>query len=152
MFLGYGFNESVTSSLIGEPLLNRFGLSYNKDEAVFVQNPQSDEHTMLRQTTIANILDTLKNNFDNGQKNIWLYEIGKTYFIKKPADKIDSGVEENQILSGVMTGDTNQNLWKKQSKVDFYTLKGYLESLFELLNISNRVKLNPTDNCSWLHP
>lgn len=152
LFLGYGFNESVTSSLIGEPLLNRFGLSYNKDEAVFVQNPQSDEHTMLRQTTIANILDTLKNNFDNGQKNIWLYEIGKTYFIKKPADKIDSGVEENQILSGVMTGDTNQNLWKKQSKVDFYTLKGYLESLFELLNISNRVKLNPTDNCSWLHP
>ena len=64
MFLGYGFNEAMTSSLIGEPLLNQFGLSYKKEEAVFVQNPQSEDHTMLRQTTIANILSTLKYNLD----------------------------------------------------------------------------------------
>lgn len=152
MFLGYGFNEAVTSSLIGEPLLKQFGISYNKEEAVFVQNPQSEEHTMLRQTTIANILNTLKSNFDNGQKNIWLYELGKTYFIKKPAEKIDSGVEENQMVSGVITGDTNQNLWKKLQKADFYTLKGVMESLFTLLNISNRVKLSLADDCEYLHP
>ena len=152
MFLGYGFNEAMTSSLIGEPLLKQFGLSYNKEEAVFVQNPQSEDHTMLRQTTIANMLSTLKYNFDNGQKNIWLYEMGKTYFIKKPAEKIDSGVEENQMVSGVITGDTNQNLWKKGEKVDFYTLKGILESLFNLLNIAGRVKLNPADDCEYLHP
>ncbi len=152
LFLGYGFNEAVTSSLIGEPLLKQFGLSYNKDEAVFVQNPQSEEHTMLRQTTIANMLNTLKSNFDNGQKNIWLYELGKTYFIKKPAEKIDSGVEENQMISGVITGDTNQNLWKKLPKADFYTLKGVMESLFALLNISGRVKLAPAEDCEYLHP
>lgn len=152
LFLGYGFNEAITSSLIGEPLLNQFGLSYNKEAAVFVQNPQSDEHTMLRQTTIANILNTIKYNFDNGQKNIWLYEIGKTYFIKEPATQKDSGVEENQILSGAMTGDTNMNLWKQPSKVDFYTLKGIMESLFTTLNLQNRIKLVPSDNCEYLHP
>lgn len=152
LFLGYGFNEAVTSSLIGEPLLKQFGLSYNKEEAVFVQNPQSEEHTMLRQTTIANMLNTLKYNFDNGQKNIWLYELGKTYFIKKPAEKIDSGVEENQMISGLITGDTNQNLWKKLPKADFYTLKGVMESLFALLNISGRVKLSQAEDCEYLHP
>ena len=152
LFIGYGFNEAMTSSLVGEPLLKQFGLSYNKDEAVYVQNPQSDEHTMLRQTTIANVLSTLKYNFDNGQKNIWLFETGKTYFIKKPAEKIDSGVEENQMISGVMTGDTNSNLWKKLPKVDFYTLKGIMESLFTLLNISGRVKLSPAEDCEYLHP
>ena len=152
LFLGYGFNEAMTSSLIGEPLLNQFGLSYKKDEAVFVQNPQSEDHTMLRQTTIANILSTLKYNFDNGQKNIWLYEMGKTYFIKQEATEKDSGVEENQVVSGVITGDTNTNLWKKSQKVDFYTLKGVLESLFELLGLSNRVKLNPATDCEYLHP
>ncbi len=152
LFLGCGFNEAMTSSLIGEPLLNQFGLTYNKEQAVFVQNPQSDEHTMLRQTLIANILSTLKSNFDNGQKNVWLYEIGKTYFIKSPATQTDSGVEENLTLSGVITGDTNQNLWKKQNKTDFYFVKGILESLFELLNISSRVKLSPADDCSYLHP
>ena len=152
MFLGFGFNEAMTSSLIGEPLLNQFGLSYNKEQAVFVQNPQSEDHTMLRQTTIANMLSTLKMNFDNGQKNVWLYELGKTYFIKKPAEKIDSGVEENLMISGIMTGETNNNLWKKLPSTDFYTLKGYLESLFALLNISGRVKLNPSNECSYLHP
>ncbi len=152
MFTGYGFNEAVTSSLIGEPLLKQFGLSYNKNEAVFVQNPQSDEHTMLRQNTIVNILNTLKTNIDNGQKNIWLYEIGKTYFIKKPATNMDSGVEENQMISGVMTGETNQNLWKNNPKVDFYTLKGVMDSLFNLLKISSRIKLMPAEDCTYLHP
>ncbi len=152
LMLGYGFNEAVTSSLIGEPLLNQFGLTYDKNTAVFVQNPQSDEHTMLRQTTVGNILNTLKYNIDNGQKNVWLYEIGKTYFIKSPAEKINSGVEENQILSGVITGETNQNLWKKIPKSDFYTLKGVMDSLFSLLNISSRIKLSPAQDCEYLHP
>ena len=152
LFLGYGFNEAMTSSLIGEPLLNQFGLSYNKEQAVFVQNPQSEDHTMLRQTTIANILSTLKYNFDNGQKNIWLYEMGKTYFIKEAATEKDSGVEENRVVSGIITGDTNNNIWKKHGKVDFYTLKGVMESLFELLGISGRVKLNPAEDCEYLHP
>ncbi len=152
LFLGYGFNEAMTSSLIGEPLLNQFGLPYKKEEAVFVQNPQSDEHTMLRQTTIANILAALKSNFDNGQKDIWLYELGKTYFIKAPATQKDSGVEENQMISGVITGETNNNLWKKLPKADFYTLKGIMESLFDLLNLSSRIKLSPADDCEYLHP
>ncbi|MBE7705211.1 MAG: phenylalanine--tRNA ligase subunit beta [Cyanobacteria bacterium SIG29] len=152
LFLGYGFNEAVTSSLIGEPLLNQFGLSYEKDKAVFVQNPQSEDHTMLRQTTIANMLSTLKLNFDNGQKNIWMYELGKTYFIKDAATEKDSGVEENQIISGIMTGDTNNNLWKKLPKTDFYTLKGVMESLFEKLGLSNRVKLSTGEDCEYLHP
>ena len=153
LFLGYGFNEAVTSSLIGEPLLNQYGLTYEKDKAVFVQNPQSEEHTMLRQTTIGNILNTVKSNFDNGQKNIWIYEIGKTYFIKNPATQKDSGVEENQVVSGAITGDTNNNLWKKETdKVDFYTLKGVMDSLFRMLNLQNRIKLAPADNCEYLHP
>ena len=81
-----------------------------------------------------------------------MYETGKTYFIKKPAEKIDSGVEENQMISGIMTGDTNSNLWKKSSNIDFYTLKGVMESLFNLLNISGRIKYSPADDCEYLHP
>lgn len=152
MFLGFGFNEAVTSSLIGEPLLNQFDLKYDKEKAVFVQNPQSDEHTMLRQTLIANILNTVKMNYDNGQKNVWLYEIGKTYFITAPATKTDSGVEENIMLSGVITGDTNSNLWKNTGSVDFFTLKGYMESLFDKLKLTSRIKLSPAKDCDYLHP
>lgn len=152
LFLGYGFDEAVSSSLIGEPLLNQFGLSFDKDKAVYVNNAQSEDHTMLRQTVIANMLQILKNNFDNGQKNVRLYETGRVFFIETPASVRDSGVKETRMLSGVMSGDINNNLWIKHNKVDFYTLKGVIESLFNMLNIAGRIKLAPADDCEYLHP
>ena len=60
MFLGSGFYEAVNSSLIGEPLLKEFMLDYDKEKAVKVTNPQSEDHTMLRQTLIPNILTNTK--------------------------------------------------------------------------------------------
>lgn len=152
MFLGYGFDEAITSSLIGEPLLKQYGLTYSKEKAVCVHNAQSEDHTMLRQTLIANMLQTIKNNFDNGQKNLWLYEIGKIFLKENEATEKDSGVKESRILAGVVSGDIHNNLWRKHIKTDFYTLKGVLDSLFNLLGLSNRIRLNPADDCEYLHP
>ncbi len=152
ILIGFGFNEITTSSLIGEPLLNQFGLTFDKEKAVYVQKPQSDEHTMLRQTTIANILNTIKFNFDNGQKDIWVYESGKTYTIQQTPTEKDSGVKETHVLSGALTGDSNCNLWKKRQKPDFYVLKGIIENLFSVLKISSRIKIIPSQNCEYLHP
>ncbi len=152
LFLGYGFDEAVTSSLIGEPLLNQFGLSYSKDKAVCVQNAQSEDHTMLRQTLIANMLQTVKNNFDNGQKNIWMYEIGKIFLKENDANEKDSGVKESRMIAGFVSGDIHNNLWRKHLKTDFYTLKGVIDAFIDLLGLSNRVKLSPADDCEYLHP
>lgn len=152
LFIGYGFYEAMTSSLIGEPLLSQFDLSYNKEKAVCVQNAQSEDHTMLRQTLIANMLQTVKNNFDNGQKNVWLYEIGRTYLKESEATKEDSGVKENLTLSGVITGSISNNLWVKKNKTDFYTIKGVIESLFEELGLSNRIRLATGEDSEYLHP
>ncbi len=152
LFLGYGFNEAISSSLIGKPLLKQFGLSFDDSKAVYVQNPQSEEHTMLRQTLIVNMLQAVKLNSDNGQKNVWLYEIGKTYFVEREATLQDGGVRETQMVSGVMTGESNPNLWKQTEKVDFYTLKGMLMGLFDMLGISNRIRISPIDNSEYLHP
>ncbi len=152
LMLGYGFDESITSSLIGEPLLKQFGLSFDKDKAVYVHNAQSEDHTMLRQTVIANLLQTIKSNFDNGQKNVWLYEIGKVFFKEQEATEINSGVRESRMLSGALTGDVHNNLWIKRPKVDFYTLKGVVEALLDLLELSNRVKIQPIESSEYLHP
>lgn len=152
LFLGYGFDEAITSSLIGEPLLKQYGLTYSKEKAVCVQNAQSEDHTMLRQTLIANMLQTIKNNFDNAQKNVWIYEVGKIFLIENESTEKDSGVEESRILAGVVSGDIHNNLWRKHIKTDFYTLKGVMDSLFNLLGLSNRIRLNPADDCEYLHP
>ena len=80
--LSAGLNELVTPSLIGEPLLKQFDIIYDKDAAVKVEYPASEEFTMLRQTMAASLLNCMKYNYDNGQKVFWGYEFGKVYNVK----------------------------------------------------------------------
>lgn len=153
--LASGLNEIITSSLIGEPLLKQFSLTYDLERAVKVENPQSEDYTMLRQTNIASVLSCLKYNYDNGQKSFWAYEIGKVYFKNAPADAKNSGVNEIKMLSGVITGDIENSKWgvNAESKcVDFFTIKGIFENLFNELGVSSRIQFKPCENVDILHP
>lgn len=80
-------NEIQTSSLIGKPMLDKFKIGYDDENAVKVLNAASEDYSMLRQTLSASVLNCMKYNFDNGQKNFWAYEIGKTYIKTSPADE-----------------------------------------------------------------
>lgn len=150
--LSSGLNEIITASLIGEPLLKQFSLGYDKEKAVFVQNPQSEEYTMLRQTLLGNVLQCLKHNYDNGQKAFWAYEIGKVYFINVAADEKNSGVDEIKMISGCLTGDIQSSKWGTNLKTDFYTLKGVFENLFNELGLSNRIQYKPCEDVNTVHP
>jgi len=152
LFLSYGFDEIVTSSLLGEPLLKQFSLSYDSVSALKVKNPQSEDHTMLRQSLIPTLLNTVKTNYDNGNKNFRLYEAGKVYKIVAPADERNSGVSETRVFAGAIMGDTNNEMWQKASEPNFFTLKGVLQSLFEKLEITNRVKFVPCEDIEYIHP
>ena len=152
LLLGQGLNEIVTSSLIGEPMLNWAGLSYDKENAVKVSNPQSEDHTMLRQSLIPNMLQVIKNNFDNGQKNLMLYEIGKTYLRKEEPTEKTTGVEEQRILQIGISGNLNSAKWTGQKPFNFYDIKGILENIFRELKIEGRIQYQVAENISWLHP
>ena len=137
---GEGLNEIQTSSLIGEPLLKQFNVSFNKDKAIYVQNPASEDFTMLRQTLMASILQCLKYNYDNGQKDFWAYEIGRSYVKISEPDEKNPGVKETQILSGVITGNIQNSLWQNTGEVDFYTVKGIVDKILEDFNLTRRIK------------
>lgn len=141
LMLASGLNEMQTSSLIGEPLLKQFNMDYYKDKAVFVENPASEEFAMLRQTMAASLLNCMKYNFDNGQKNFWGYEIGRTYLKTSDADEKKSGVKETQTLAGIMTGDVQKSLWQPTGEVDFYTVKGIVDKVLEEFGLARRIKV-----------
>ena len=123
LMLSAGLNEIQTSSLIGKSLLDKFKITYNDECAVKVANPASEEYSMLRQTLAASVLNCMKYNFDNGQKNFWAYEIGRTYLKVAEADEKHSGVKETLVLEGVMTGELQNSKWQVKSKIDFYTAR-----------------------------
>ena len=155
MFLGAGFSEAVTSSLVGVPIYKEFSVSYNDEKAVKVCNPQSEEHTMLRQSMVPSILNIVKTNFANGQKNLRIFEIGRTYIIEKEATEQDTGVTEQRILAGVMTGDVSNEKWIQKPELDFFNAKGIVQNLLNLLGLENRVQIRQCqkeDAKDFLHP
>ena len=152
LMLSSGLDEIITTSLIGKPLLDKYMIPFDETKAVKVLNSASEESTMLRQNMAASVLNCMKNNWDNGQKTFWAYEIGKSYIITGQADEKFSGVTESRILSGVLTGETENSKWQIKTKTDFYTLKGIIENLFEELDITKRIKLTPCEDINYMHP
>ena len=153
-----GLNEMQTSSLIGESILKQFNMSYDKEKAIFVENPASEDFAMLRQTLIANLLSCMKYNYDNGQKDFWGYEIGRSYLKVSETTEKETGVKETQTLAGIITGNIQNSLWQPTGEVDFYTVKGIVDKLLEEFGVSRRIKfglladspLADTHKC--LHP
>ncbi len=135
-----GLNEMQTSSLIGEPLLKQFNIPYDKENAIFVENPASEDFAMLRQSLIPSVLNCMKYNYDNGQKNFWGYEIGRSYVkVSEPNEK-NSGIKETQVLAGVITGNVQNSLWQQTGEIDFYTVKGIVDKLLEEFGLMRRIK------------
>ena len=152
-----GLNEIITSSLIGKPMLDKYMMTYDDNKAVKVMNPVSEECTMLRQNLGASVLNCMKYNYDNGQKNFWAYEIGKTYIVEAPADVKATGVKETQVLAGIITGEVENSKWQVKIQPDFFTVKGIVENLFDEFGVGKRVKILPLEESSLknfeiLHP
>lgn len=145
LLLSAGLNEIQTSSLIGKPMLDKFKIGYDDENAVKVLNAASEDYSMLRQTLSASVLNCMKYNFDNGQKNFWAYEIGKTYIKTSPADEKNTGVKETRVLEGVLTGEVQNSKWQIKTSIDFYTIKGIMENIFNDLEVSRRIKLAPLE-------
>lgn len=150
---GTGLHEVVTTSLIGEALLEKTGFLLDRDQLVRVTNSHSEEHTLLRQSLLPNLIEVGKFNQAQGIDDVWIFELGRTYFKKgKPAEK-HSGVVEKLCASGLITGSELRGDWHLKAPTDFYTAKGILESLFtELLPTSGTVRFEPEKGKPFLHP
>ena len=156
VMLAYGFDEIITSSLVGDEMCNNFLEPLDNSVAIKVKNPTSEEYTTLRQALSPSILNVAKYNFDNGNKNFRFYEIGKTYIQKQKATEDESGAVETRKLAGCIFGSVQNDLYNKKQD-NFYTLKGVLEALFEKLNLSKRIiysEFSEADrkNCAFIHP
>lgn len=152
LMLSSGLNEIITNSLIGKPMLDRFMVPFDETKAVKVLNSASEECTMLRENMSGSVLNCLKYNFDNGQKNFWAYEIGTTYNKISDADEKTAGITERRVLAGVLTGDIENSKWQIKTKTDFFTLKGIIENLFTELDVTKRIKLTTCEDTVQYHP
>lgn len=139
---GNGFFEVITNNLVDPEILSKLNPN---DPWVTIRNPLSQDLSVLSTTLAYNLLSVVSHNKNRLEKNVRIFELGKT-FIGKGSQL----PEEKQNLAIAISGIRSPRHWEtKETEVDLYDLKGILEGLFDHLFLS--LELTPGGN-SLLEP
>ena len=149
---GLGLYEVMTTSLIGEALLEKTGFRLDENQLVTVTNSHSSDHTKMRQSLIPNLVEVAKYNQSQGIEHIWVYELGRTYFKVGKATEKQSGVSEKLHVSGLITGNVAQGQWHQKAETDFYTLKGIVEALLSAVLPDEALAFEADGKLPYAHP
>ena len=136
---GQGFLEIVTYSFCNENVFDKLNLNEddNLRKAIKIFNPLNEDTAIMRTTMVSSVLNIVGTNLKRKVKSGRLFESGRVYLPKElPLSKLP---DEKKVLSIAVFGENE----------DFYTLKGAVESIFNLIHKPMNVK---RENLSFMHP
>jgi len=129
LLAGSGFQEIMTNSLTKQSYSKKFPTILHGDD-VEILNKLSEDLGIMRQTMLFSGLEVLSYNINRKQKDLKLFEFGKTYHHKE--DKY----QENKHLSLFMTGDQHHESWMEKSKnLTFHDLAQVVNKVLGKLKI-----------------
>ncbi len=141
-----GYQEAVTYSFV-DPKIQQ--ILHPELSAISLPNPISSEMSAMRLSLWTGLLDAVLYNQNRQQSRMRLFETGLRFV---PDEKSEFGIRQELMLSGVMTGSLYEEHWKlPKQHVDFYDLKGDLESIFSLLGYADVIQFKKSE-ISTLHP
>lgn len=135
-----GLNEVKTYTLVSEEMSKQF--KYENKGNKYLPNPMSSDKAVIRTTILPSLMNTYLYNKKRHVKDINIYEIAKTY---------DVNYEEDTKIAILMSGNYVTNSWQGNTKVDFYLLKGIVESILDFLGFKNRYSYEVLENENF-HP
>lgn len=130
-----GLQELLTCDLIGPSLLSVVHDHLMPEAAMIkVLNPTSIEQSILRTSLLPGLLQVVKYNIDHQNHDLSGFEIGRVHF------KENDNYEEQSVAGIILTGKSSPYHWEnKPQPVDFFTLKGMIEAMFQELGIGHSV-------------
>lgn len=103
-----GFNEIQTLS-ITKPAYNQALEATAKGDTVTLLNPLSEELSVMRSSLLLTGLESVAYNINRRQKDLKLFEFGRSYFKK------DDKYKENKHLGIWLTGNRQSETWANPS-------------------------------------
>ena len=120
-----GLHETLTYTLTSEATVNEFNLFHSLDNTVKLMSPLGEERSAARKSLIGSLLQTIHYNNAHSNKDVNIFEIANTYSDKEVSN-----------LAIAVSGDYVNVPWMgKKEAVDFYLVKGFVETLFKKLCI-----------------
>lgn len=143
-----GLREVLTYTLVSSKFNEKFTNIYPANyKEVKLLNPISEERSTVRLGVVPSLLEVVKYNKTRKNNDVHIFELSNRYYLDE-----ENEIKSEMILAIAMTNEfssyRHQNI---HEIVDFYTIKGVVENLFNRLGIKETYKVleNP---CKELHP
>ena len=148
---GRGLYEIVGWSFTEPGLLDRLRLpaGHPLREVVAIENPLSEELSIMRPTLLGSLLDAARHNFAHGAGEIAIFESGTVY----RAAEGPTGADEHHALGVLLCGPLAQRSWRgERLDADFFAAKALLQGLLDRLHVGWSVQAAEPERWPFLHP
>jgi phenylalanyl-tRNA synthetase beta chain len=138
--LSCGLSETYTYSFTSPKVFDRINLPADSElrKAIVIANPLGEDYSIMRTTTLPDMLEVLATNYNRRVEEAKLFEVSHVYIPKQlPLSELP---EEKPVLTLGMYGN-----------VDFYDLTGAIDELMATLGIKKYSYKPVKDNPSF-HP
>jgi phenylalanyl-tRNA synthetase beta chain len=137
--IGAGLSEAISYALVHPDRVGDVaGLHERKVHPIALAMPISEEHSVLRTSLIPSLLETVAYNKNRQNHDVALFELGHVFLSDQPT--LTGLPEERLYVAGAISGQwLPQNWMGARQPVDFYLVKGVVESLLTRLGIAGVV-------------
>ena len=124
LLVSKGFSEMYSFAFISPEDFEKCKLDSRK--AIKIKNPLGEDYSLMRTSMMPTVLQSITTNYNKKNKEVSLFEIGKTY-----TD------EQGNIEKGEIPTETEKIAFATYGKnADFYIIKGIIENILEISNIA----------------
>jgi len=131
----FGFDEAINFSFIQQE--NRFdlipSLTGHENDQPQLANPIIEDAAWMRSTLLPGLLNSVRHNFNHGNRDVRLFEIGRIFSIFEPKALPDETLSLALVATG---GALEENRPQADREFDFFDLKGALEAAVDWMNLS----------------
>jgi len=141
-----GYNQIYTQNMIDPKTV-----SLLDEKAIEILNPLGEDLSFLRTSMAFSMLKSVSFNIRQGNENLKLFEVGKTFNFIKPITEDNTGInlkniDEKLKLSVAISGNIYPKTWLENRKLDFFDIKGLFSDLVSEFNIDKvDLKQNKTN-------
>jgi phenylalanyl-tRNA synthetase beta chain len=132
--VGRGMYEIVGWSFTEPGLADRLRLAPDDPRRRFVvlENPMSEDHSVLRTTLAGSLLDAARHNAARGRPDLALFEAGAVY--RDDGEKLP---HEHRALGGVLAGRLHPQTWgtPEPPRAGFFAAKGVLGAALDAIRV-----------------
>jgi phenylalanyl-tRNA synthetase beta chain len=135
MMVGRGLHEVVGWSFCEPALLDRLLLPADHPlrNVVRVENPLSEDQSMMRPTLLGSLLDAARHNVSRNRPDVAIFESGTVYRARtEKAQANEFPADEHHGLGALLSGGLTPRSWRGQpGEADFFAAKALLGGVLD---------------------